>query len=279
MQDFDQLLDHYAELTVKVGLNLQPDQSLLIGRMMPESQVSFEAAPFVRKVVAHAYRAGARIVDVHWGDRSLVVTRLKEARKETLSEVPEAWMLPGVIDMIDKGGAVMTIHSPEPDLMNNVDVQDLSTVLNAYYSLNKPLLERITGGTPNWVVVCAATPTWATKLFPNVSKEAAYEKLWDAIFDICRVRNDDPISVWREHIRNLHARSDYLNAKAYKTLLYHGPGTELAVGLPKGHIWHSGSLATKSGLEFLANIPTEEVFTLPHCDRLDGTVHSSLALN
>lgn len=133
--------------------------------------------------------------------------------------------------------------------------------------------------TMNWCVIQIPNPPWAQKVFPEVSESEAIDQLWDAIFKTCRIDMDDPVAAWKEHIQKLENRSDYLNERGYTALQYRATGTDLTVGLPEGHIWKGGSSQTVFDIEHVPNLPTEEVFTLPHKDRVDGVVHSSLPLN
>ena len=140
-------------------------------------------------------------------------------------------------------------------------------------------MDLIVRSATNWSVVSASLPDWAAKVFPDTLPEEQEAKLWDTIFEICRVKHADPVTAWREHINQLVARSDYLNQKQYTALKYRAPGTDLTVGLPKGHLWHSSGLTSENNIFFAANIPTEELFTLPHKDKVDGVVSATKPLS
>jgi aminopeptidase len=128
-------------------------------------------------------------------------------------------------------------------------------------------------------VVAAASPAWAAKVFPDLPVDQAEAKLWEAIFQITRVDQPDPVAAWEQHVKNLLKRAQYLNQKRYTALKYTAPGTDLTVGLPEGHKWISAREKTQSGIEFIANLPTEEVFTLPHREQTHGTVKASMPLS
>jgi len=142
-----------------------------------------------------------------------------------------------------------------------------------------PVLDRMARGATNWLVLAASAEGWAAKVFPELPVSQAQTRLWEALFQICRLNHDDPVEAWRKHIATLRARSDYLNSKRYAYLKYTGPGTDLTVGLPKGHVWGGGRLTGQNGIDFIPNMPTEEVGTLPHKDKVDGTVRASKPLS
>jgi aminopeptidase len=129
------------------------------------------------------------------------------------------------------------------------------------------------------VVVAAACPGWAAKVFPGHAADRQMTLLWEAIAKLCRLDHPDPIAAWERHLDHLAARRDALNARRYTALAYTGPGTRLTVGLPDGHLWVSGRSSTRSGIPFVPNLPTEEVFTMPHRDRVDGVVRATKPLS
>jgi aminopeptidase len=131
----------------------------------------------------------------------------------------------------------------------------------------------------NWAIVAAASAGWAEKIFPGMPTADAISRLWEAIARMCRLDAPDPLAAWETHLGNLAARAEYLNSKRYSALKYTGPGTDLTLGLPEGHIWVSGRSASRNGIPFTANLPTEEVFTIAHKDRVDGTVRASKPLS
>jgi aminopeptidase len=130
----------------------------------------------------------------------------------------------------------------------------------------------------NWCVISYPAADWAKKVFPKMSTEKAQEKLWEAIFQTCRVDQRDPVAAWEKHIKELTARSTYLNKKRYTALHYKAPGTDLTVGLPSQHLWIAAQSKAENGISFTANLPTEEVFTMPHKGKVDGVVSASRPL-
>lgn len=277
--DFERNLEKYAEVIIKVGLNLSPGQRLLIG--MPTSGVDgtpLEAYPLVRKVMAAAYNVGARFVGVNWDDEELQRIRVQHAPLDTMSE-SAYWKTNSVNDFIDNGDAVMAIFGQRSGLLNGLDAAKVKAKQQTEAENTHKWRPRLADATTNWLIVGAATTSWAASVFPDLSPDDAIARLWEAIFDICRVKHNDPVAEWQRHLASLKRRNVYLNDKRYAALHYKAPGTDLTVGLPEGHIWHSGALASRNGINFVANLPTEEVFTMPHKDHIDGVVTATKPLN
>jgi aminopeptidase len=274
--DFDQNLKKYADLIIKVGLNLRAGQRLAIINLSTAG-VQLHAAPLVREVTRSAYKAGAELVEAFWGDEALNLLRYENAPENVVAEYP-AWQVKGMMDIIEQGGAVLTIRTNNPDLLSHLDPDLLSKVNTSYWKQVNPILEKTGSNTVNWCVTSASSPDWAPKVFPDVSPEEAFDKLWEAIFQITRVDRPDPVAAWEDHVRQLQKRSQYLDAKQYDSFHYLAPGTDLTLGLPRGHQWSSAREHAKNGIDFIANLPTEEIFTLPHKDRADGTVRATLPL-
>jgi aminopeptidase len=143
----------------------------------------------------------------------------------------------------------------------------------------RPFRDYIARNHTNWAVVAAAAPTWAARVFPDVEPSKQVQRLWDAIARLCRLDREDPIAAWETHLADLAARTDHLNAKQYSALRYTGPGTNLTIGLPNDHVWVGGRSANAAGIRFAPNLPTEEVFTMPHKDRVDGVVRATKPLS
>jgi aminopeptidase len=143
----------------------------------------------------------------------------------------------------------------------------------------RPFRDYISRNHTNWAVVAAAAPTWAARVFPEVEPSKQVQRLWEAIARLCRLDREDPIAAWETHLADLAARTDHLNAKQYNALRYTGPGTNLTIGLPTDHVWVGGRSANAAGIRFAPNLPTEEVFTMPHKDRVDGVVRATKPLS
>jgi aminopeptidase len=276
--DLEPTLQIYAELTVKVGLNLQPGQRLLIIGPLANGGVSLEAAPLVRCIAASAYRAGAPLVETLWGDEPLVLARFQNAPRDSFSQF-STWLPRALVEHVEAGHAVLSVYANDPDLLKN-EPPDLVKALQQAASFSfRPFRELISRNQTNWTVIAGAGANWAARVFPRSPAEQQVPRLWDAIGRLCRLNQPDPIGAWTAHLAALAARSDYLNLKQFDALKYCGPGTDLTLGLPEGHVWVSGRSASRSGIPFTANLPTEEVFTIAHKDRVDGTARSTKPLS
>ena len=272
------ILRSYADLTVKVGLNLQPGQRLLIIGPLANGGVSLEAAPLVREIAASAYAAGAPIVEALWGDETMLLSRFANARPETLTEY-STWLPKALVEHVEGGHAILSIYANDPDLMKQQPPEQVGAMQQAVSFAVRPFRELISRNQTNWAVVAAPAAGWASKMFPGVPADQQIPRLWDQIVKLCRLDRPDPIDAWNQHLKKLEASAGYLNAKQYKALKYSGPGTDLTLGLPVGHKWVSGRTVSRNGIPFTANLPTEEVFTMAHRDLADGTVQSSKPLS
>lgn len=278
-EEFERNLEKYAEVIVKVGLNLQVGQRLIIGApALGTDGTPLEAYPLIRKVVAAAYQAGAKYVAVNWDDEELQRIRVQHATPDTMSEFA-TWKNDVALEYIDNGDAIMLTLAQNPDLMGGLDPEKVQAKQKGEAEHFHKLFSKVAAGETNWLATSPSITSWAMKVFPDLAAEEAKARLWDVIFDACRIKNDDPIAEWERHIAELGKRSDYLNAKQYTALKYTAPGTDLTIGLPSGHNWHSGKLKSQNGIEFVANIPTEEVFTMPHKDRIEGVVTATKPLS
>jgi aminopeptidase len=273
----EKLLQKYAEVIVRVGLNLRKGQRLIITNSRLRG-VSINAAPLVREVVRSAYQAGAHYVDVIWADEELLRIRLQNASRESLAEYP-TWQIAAQMNMIEHGGAMLTIIADDPDLLRGFDSESIALMQKAHLEHYKPVGTAVSRDAINWCLVAAPSAAWAAKMFPKLEPDKAEKKLWKAIFETTRVDQDDPVKAWEKHIKNLSARAKYLQAKQYTALHYKAPGTDLTLGLPRGHIWISAQMPAENGVSFTANLPTEEVFTTPDRMRAEGTVSATMPLS
>ncbi len=264
-------LKSYADLTVKVGLNLQKDQRLVI-------RAPIEAAALVREITSAAYDLGCRYVDVLYGDEQLELIRFEHAPRDSFEEFP-TWRVEGLTGCAERGDAFLRIAGDDPDLLKDQDPDLVSLTRKVASEQSKPLQQYMTRMATNWCVISAAVAPWAARVFPDVPAAEQVDRLWDAIFRMCRLDKADPTAAWRDHIQLLEQRREYLNRKAYAALEYSAPGTELTLGLPAGHIWRGGIDKSDAGTTFVPNIPTEEVFTMPHCRQTEGVVASTKPLN
>jgi len=276
--DLGHRLQLYGELTVRVGLNLRAGQRLMIIGPLASGGVSLDAAPLVREIAASAYRAGSPFVEALWGDEGLQITRFRHAARESFEQYSD-WFPGALVDHVAAGHAVISVYANDPDLLKNENPDVISSVQQATARAVRGFREQISRNQTNWTVVAAASPVWASRVFPRLTPDEAVAKLWDAIARLCRLDREDPLAAWAAHLDALAARRDHLNRKRYTALKYRGPGTELTIGLPEGHKWVSGRSASRTGIAFAPNLPTEEVFTMPHRERVDGTLRSSKPLS
>ncbi len=269
--DFEINLQKYAELIVDVGLNLQAGQRLVV-------LADISTAPLIRRVTTHAYQQGCRLVDVIWDDEALTLTRFQSAPCDSFTEFPD-WKANAVAAYGERGDALLSITGSNPDLLAGQDPELIDIAQRTRAQKSHAYSELVSRSAMNWNISGYASPAWAAKVFPHAQADAQVGLLWEAIFDVCRIKHADPVAEWRQHIRNLNQRSDYLNAKRYAGLHYTGPGTDLTIGLADGHIWKAGATRSQMGIDFVANLPTEEVFTLPHAPQTHGHVSSTKSLS
>jgi aminopeptidase len=277
-RNFEHKLEAYSELTLKVGLNLQSGQRLLIGVPIYNTGVPLEAAPLVRLLVAKAYQMGAKYVDVIWGDDEVLLARFKYAPKETLAEFPR-WKADVLLDYVQKGDALLTVLGNDPDLLKGQDSESVSIERKSVLTYTDPAMEYVRRNAINWAVIAVPVKEWAAKVLPHLVPEEQIKRLWEAIFTTCRLDQENPVAAWEVHIQQLVNRCDYLNMKKYSRLRFIAPGTDITIGLPEGHIWAGARMTTQQGVSFTANLPTEEIFTLPHKDKVEGIVRASMPLS
>ncbi len=266
------LLDRLAEVAVHIGLGgLKPGQQLVM-------TAPLEALALTRRITEHAYRAGASLVTTLFSDDAAALLRHQHA-SDTAFDTAAGWLYDGLAVAYRDGAARLAIVGDDPHLLAGQDEAKVSRANRARSLAYRPALELITTSAINWTIVACATPAWARAMFPALPEEAAVAKLWDAIFAASRVTVDDPIEAWRAHNATLMTRRNMMNAKRYAALRYRGPGTDLRVGLADEHRWMGGLTTAGNGMTGNPNIPTEEVFTTPHCQRTDGVVASTKPLS
>lgn len=271
LENFDQLLEHYADITVKVGLNVQKDQDVLI--LAP-----VESPEFVRRTVKKAYQAGAKNVYVEWTDEAITRTRFELAPDEAFQSYP-AWRANSYQALADGNAAFLYIYSPNPDLLSGIDPTRVATAQKVSAQANKKFSEAKISATVSWSIVSVPTDAWAAKIFPDLGESERIEALWKQIFTITRSDRDDPEKAWTNHLENLRDKMGILNDKRFKALHYKAPGTNLTIELPGEHLWISGEMTNGKGIPFRPNMPTEEVFTMPLKTGVNGTVSSTKPLN
>ncbi len=277
LPDFTRHLQTYAEILLKIGLNLRAGQRLLITSVRTDG-VPLETAPLIREVVRQAYQMGSPFVEVIWGDEAVRLARFRYAPSASF-HYTSTWHSDALRDHTNRGDAVLNVAADNPTLLDGIDPERMATARRALLASMAPYFQNVTRNAMNWLVAAAPVTGWAQKVFPGLSGEEAVDRLWDAIFRACRVYESEPLPAWQRHIAELKARSAYLNARRYDALRFRGPGTDLTVGLADGHVWQAAQTTAANGVRYTANIPTEEVFTAPHARRVEGVVRSTMPLN
>lgn len=264
-------LDKLAEVAVKVGLQLQRDQDLVI-------TAPIAALPLVRLITKHAYMAGAGLVTTFYADEEATLARYAFAPDESFDRA-SGWLYEGMAKAYANGAARLAIAGDNPLLLASQDPAKVARANKANSMAYKPALEKISNFDINWNIVSYPNSSWAKVVFPDIPEEEAVFKLAEAIFSASRVDLADPIAAWAAHNTTLHTRSAWLNGERFSALHFRGPGTDLSVGLADGHEWHGGASTAKNGVTCNPNIPTEEVFTTPHALKVEGYVSSTKPLS
>lgn len=270
-QAFGHMLDKYAELLIKVGVNIQPGQVLMV-------ESPLETVELTRRIVREAYKAGAKYVQVNWDDEQITRTRFEYAPEESFDFYPE-WNAKMMEQLAENGGALMNIKVPDPELYKGIDGTRVNRATKAASKARQVFQGYVRNSTFSWCLVKAPTKAWASKVFADLPEEEQVKVMWETIFKMNRVDQPDPVAAWRTHLDVLLSKREALNAKNYKSLHFKAAGTDLKVELPEGHRWLGGGKENGSGIYFVANMPTEEVYTMPKRTGVNGTVTSTLPLN
>ncbi len=264
-------LDRLAEVAIKVGLQLQPGQDLVLTS-------SIAALPLTRRIVEQAYKAGAGLVTPIFSDDEITLARFRYGSDASFDRAA-GWLHEGMARAYAQNAARLAVRGDNPSLLSGQDPAKVARANKANSTAYQPALEKITGFDINWTILAYPEVEWARQVFPGVSDEVAVGKLAEAIFAASRVDNDDPVAAWREHNAALAKRTEWLNGHRFHSLHFTGPGTDLKLGLADGHEWMGGASTAKNGVTCNPNIPTEEVFTTPHRLRVSGHVSSTKPLS
>ena len=272
LSNFKESLKKYAELAVDIGVAVKPGDTVYV-------QISVDQAQLARLIVAAAYQRGAAEVQVQWFDDVLKRLDMAHMADERLFNIPAFGK--GQFDYwVDHQAKRITVVSSDPDNLAGIDSNRIAKYQEAFAKAYKRLMEAISSMSISWTIIGAASPRWAQKVFPDAATpEEATELLWEAIFKTTRIDQPDPEAAWKAHDQKLREKAAWLNNEQFDQLHYMAPGTDLVVGLPKNHIWEGAGAFNPRGEEFMANMPTEEVFTAPDFRRIDGTVASTKPLS
>lgn len=273
LPNFDQLLQKYAKLLVSKGINVQPGDWVKV-------TIAVDQAPLARLIAKEAYALGAEKVIIKWSDDE--ITRLDYVHQptEVKAHIPQYEIDESEDHILNHKVSRLSIVSSDPDLLNGIDPDKISAYRKAASQAFHVQRKATQNDDIKWTVAAAAGAGWAAKVFPDLaSPEEQVDALWDQIFKACRVYEDDPVAAWDQHKKTLNEKAAILNAMQFDALHFRAPGTDLKLGLPKNHIWACAESRNPKGEEFIANMPTEEVFTAPDTRRMEGVVRSTKPLS
>ena len=267
---FEDKLAEYADLAVRVGINVQPGQYVLIN-------TTTDTLDFTRLVVKKAYEAGAKRVHVNFTDGPINRAFYDLAPDSEMHEFP-AWMVAQREELIEEQGALLWIDAEDPDLLTGVSAKRISNQQKASGKALEKYRSAVMSDNVAWSIVAIPSEKWAAKVFPDLPKEEQVSSLWEAIFKTVRIGKGPAVELWKAHIDELESRATALNEKRYKKIIYKAPGTDLTIELPEKHLWLSGAGRTPENTKFIANMPTEEVYTAPLKLGVNGYVRNTKPL-
>lgn len=272
LENFDQLLEKYAELIVTAGVNVQEEHTVVVS-------IDVDQAPLARKITKAAYEKGAKRVILKWGDDKVSRLGFEHQSTETLTDIPD-YRIEEMNYIVEQGATRINVVSNDPDALKGLDGEKIAAAQKAGGEAFKPMAQATQANKLSWIVAAAASPAWAAKVFPELNAaDEQTDALWDAIFKAVHLYDDDAIKTWEEKDKTLETKAETLNKEQFVALHYTAPGTDLTVGLPKNHRWEGAGSFNSRGERFIANMPTEEVFTAPDANRVDGVVVSTKPLS
>lgn len=272
LENFNENLKKYARLIAETGVNVQDNHTVVL-------QISVDQAPLARLITEEAYRLGAAEVIVQWSDETIQREFLAHAATDRIENVPQ-YKIDQTDDWIAKGASRISVVSSNPDALAGVDAQRVAAFQTANGKALVNLRKATQANKVSWTVVAAASEGWAAKVFPELAtSEEQVDALWNEIFKTTRIYEENPVIAWDIHDKKLQEKAAELNEQQFTALHYTAPGTDLTIGLPKNHLWEGASSYNARGEEFMANMPTEEVFTAPDSRRVDGYVSSTKPLS
>ena len=269
--DFNHNLEKYAELIVKSGLGLHPGDKLSI-------RVSEHSLPLARLVAKKAYQAGVADVRLEFSDDSMTLDRYLYAPDEAFENYPE-YEVDFRESIFKDNYNVLSLATPNPDLLKPADPARIGQWQKIAGKASHRLMAYTMQNKVKWCIVGVACPAWAEAAFPELPLDEGMEKLWENIFKAVRIDQDDPIAAWEKHDTELKKHEAFMNEARFDRIRYQGPGTDLVVGMVKNHLWRGGSGFSMKGDRFFPNMPTEEVFSMPDADRVDGVLRATMPLS
>ncbi|NTP80094.1 aminopeptidase [Enterococcus faecium] len=271
LSDFNELLKKYARLIAETGVATEKGHTVVL-------QISVDQAPLARLITQEAYKLGAAEVIVQWTDDQIQREFLLHAATDRIENVPQS-KIDQADEWLEKGASRISVVSADPDAFAGVDSQRVASYQAAAGKALMNLRKATQANKVSWTVVAAAGKQWAAKVFPDLPEEEQVDALWDQIFKTTRVYEEDPVLAWKKHDEKLAKKAEELNQEQFSALHYTAPGTDIIIGLPKNHLWEGAGSYNARGKKFIANMPTEEVFTAPDSHRVDGYISSTKPLS
>lgn len=271
LSNFNELLKKYARLIAETGVATEKGHTVVL-------QISVDQAPLARLITQEAYKLGAAEVIVQWTDDQIQREFLLHAATDRIEDVPQS-KIDQANEWLEKGASRISVVSADPDAFAGVDSHRVATYQAAAGKALMNLRKATQANKVSWTVVAAAGKQWAAKVFPDLPEEEQVDALWDQIFKTTRVYEEDPILAWKKHDEKLAKKAEELNQEQFSALHYTAPGTDIIIGLPKNHLWEGAGSYNARGEKFMANMPTEEVFTAPDSHRVDGYISSTKPLS
>ncbi len=271
LSDFNELLKKYARLIAETGVATEKGHTVVL-------QISVDQAPLARLITQEAYKLGAAEVIVQWTDDQIQREFLLHAATDRIENVPQS-KIDQADEWLEKGASRISVVSADPDAFAGVDSQRVASYQAAAGKALMNLRKATQANKVSWTVVAAAGKQWAAKVFPDLPEEEQVDALWDQNFKTTRVYEEDPVLAWKKHDEKLAKKAEELNQEQFSALHYTAPGTDIIIGLPKNHLWEGAGSYNARGKKFMANMPTEEVFTAPDSHRVDGYISSTKPLS
>lgn len=271
MGHLEKNLEKYAELAVKIGINLKEKEGLIIAG-------NVDTLPLARKIMAKAYELGAKHVEFQLNDDEMTLIRYESAKDFVFESFPQ-WKVDSLEAMYKDNYHHIFISAPDPELLKDIDGDRVAaSQKSASMAMAGVMKYRMTGIT-KWNIIAMPSVPWAKSVFPNLEDDAAIDALWENIFQATRVDQEDPIKAWEIHDANIKKYRNFLNEKQFEKLVMTGPGTDLEVYLAEDHFWMGGSKESQAGHAYVANMPTEETFTTPHKLKVNGKLKATKPLS
>ena len=261
----------YARLILKVGLSVKPGDNLII-------RVNEDGLPLCREIAKQAHELGAHHIHLAFADDQIDLARYEHAPEEAFDSIPKFFA-----DFNEAAYNcnfhLLSLRAPNPELLKSVSPDRIKRWQMTTAKASEHVMKYVMENRVKWCVVALPSKPWAKSVFPDLSEDEAVAALWESIFKVTRVDQEDPVAAWEAHDKGLSAREQFLNAQKFVKLIYQAPGTDLTVELPEGHLWIGGGSQSSSGEKFMANIPTEEIFTMPHAFKVNGALKATKPLS